>query len=796
MASLFDMETEMTFIPSPQQSAFLDWVSHGSGSCVLEAVAGAGKTTTLLEAVDRCSGGVAILAYNRKIADEIKAKLRKRGVDWKQAEANTVHGFGLRAYKKTFPGVVVDGRKVSNIVAEMSVDAGEDHPLRAFSEIICKLVSLAKQRALGVIGAIDDDSKWYDICDHFDLTFDEDDASDRLAEIVEQAQRILRLSNRRTDVIDFDDMVYLPVFLKLRFWQYGWVFVDEAQDTNPARRALVRALVRPGGRMVAVGDRCQPEGTMVSVPVENTRWARSGPKSVPIEKLSVGDKVVSYSTADCAFMPKGRRVNGVTKRPYAGTIIIAESESGVSSYTPSHLCLVNMDGLREKHGVYVMRKGHQYRIGKCRMSYSCASGISARMRDENADAVWLLGAYDTEAEAFFHEQAISGRFGLPQLMFNPKKMMRGPSSQYLPMAWEFIGDNEMRADECLTYFHQDIRYPLFASGSGKQMTIKRPIVVRASCLIDGVKMLPYHNAVHIKKSDWVSVKIRRKHYAGNVVSLDVEGTHLYVADNLVTHNCQAIYGFTGADADSLDLIRQDFNAVEMPLTTTYRCPKEIVGVARQWVSHIEAHESAPDGIVSTIAYNDLFDRNDLGAGTAILCRNTKPLVKLAFQLIRRRVACRVEGRDIGNGLKKIATKWQRVRTLHGLEEQLTKWCDAQVKRAMAKGNDQLAQTVQDQKETIFVIAEECRRAGKDSLKAVCDYIDDLFADDVASMLVLSTIHRAKGREWDTVYWLDRAGTLPSPFARQKWQIEQEHNLCYVAATRAKQQLIEVLVPRD
>lgn len=497
----------MTFIPSPQQAAFLDWVSNGSGSCVLEAVAGAGKTTTLLEAVDRCSGGVAILAYNRKIADEIKGKLAKRGVDWKTAEANTVHGFGLRAYKKTFPGVKVDERKVSNVVVDMSVDAGAEHPLRMFSEIVCKLVSLAKQRALGVLGAIDDDSKWYDIVDHFDLTFDDEAADARLAEIVDWSKRVLKRSNETTGVIDFDDMVYLPVLLKLRFWQYAWVFVDEAQDTNPARRALVRALVRPGGRVVAVGDR-----------------------------------------------------------------------------------------------------------------------------------------------------------------------------------------------------HQ------------------------------------------------------------------------------------AIYGFTGADADSLDLIRKDFAAVDMPLTITYRCPKDVVTFARQWVSHIEAHESAPDGSVHAIALKDLYERNDLAGGSAILCRNTKPLVSLAFDLIRRKVACRVEGRDIGVGLKKLATKWKRVKTLHGLEQQLVKWGDAQKKRAMAKGAAAMAQMIDDQVGTMFVITDECRKAGHDSISAVCGYIDNLFSDNVDGMLVLSTGHKSKGREWDTVFILDLDKTIPSPYARQKWQLEQEYNLAYVMVTRSKNTL--------
>ena len=71
------------------------------------------------------------------------------------------------------------------------------------------------------------------------------------------------------------------------------------------------------------------------------------------------------------------------------------------------------------------------------------------------------------------------------------------------------------------------------------------------------------------------------------------------------------------------------------------------------------------------------------------------------------------------------------------------------------------------------------------------YIDSLFAENVKGVLTLSTIHKSKGREWPTVFWLDRAGTLPSKYAKQDWQLDQENNLCYVAATRAMTNLIEV-----
>ena len=168
-------------------------------------------------------------------------------------------------------------------------------------------------------------------------------------------------------------------------------------------------------------------------------------------------------------------------------------------------------------------------------------------------------------------------------------------------------------------------------------------------------------------------------------------------------------------------------------------------------------------------------------------------MSLAFYLIRNRVPCRVEGRDIGVSLIKLATKWNRVKTLHGLEQALDKYLDQQTTKLLAKKEELKAQAVEDRVETLRVIIDDCRAQGTDSVDAVVAAIEKLFGDDIANLLVLSTIHKSKGREWETVYWLDRAGTLPSRYARQQWQLEQEKNLMYVCATRAIHQLVEIVV---
>lgn len=57
------------------------------------------------------------------------------------------------------------------------------------------------------------------------------------------------------------------------------------------------------------------------------------------------------------------------------------------------------------------------------------------------------------------------------------------------------------------------------------------------------------------------------------------------------------------------------------------------------------------------------------------------------------------------------------------------------------------------------------------------------------LLVLSTIHQAKGLEWDTVFVM-RANddSFPSKYATEEHEIEEERRLFYVAVTRAKRRL--------
>jgi len=70
-----------------------------------------------------------------------------------------------------------------------------------------------------------------------------------------------------------------------------------------------------------------------------------------------------------------------------------------------------------------------------------------------------------------------------------------------------------------------------------------------------------------------------------------------------------------------------------------------------------------------------------------------------------------------------------------------------------------------------------------------DLSDDATLDE--DFLILSTIHSAKGLEWDTVYVMHAAdGNIPSDLStRSESELEEERRLFYVALSRAKHRLV-------
>ncbi len=247
---------------------------------------------------------------------------------------------------------------------------------------------------------------------------------------------------------------------------------------------------------------------------------------------------------------------------------------------------------------------------------------------------------------------------------------------------------------------------------------------------------------------------------------------------------QAIYGFTGASHDALDLIKSEFNCTELPLTVSYRCSKAVVRMAQTLVSHIEAHDEAPEGLVSRLNLKDALKA--LKPTDAIMCRNTAPLIELAFKLVGQGVGCRVLGREIGQNLVGMV-KRQKAKGLQNLLDKLEAYRDREVAKHTAAGEEGKAEAVNDRVDCIKVIAGHLNENER-TVPALCLKIEGLFSDGASSVLTLATLHKLKGAEFESVA-LYRPELCPSKWARQEWQQGQEKNLLYVGYTRAKFHLI-------
>ena len=202
---------------------------------------------------------------------------------------------------------------------------------------------------------------------------------------------------------------------------------------------------------------------------------------------------------------------------------------------------------------------------------------------------------------------------------------------------------------------------------------------------------------------------------------------------------------------------------------------------------IESHPDAPEGSVEHIG---IYDAEVFTRGSAILCRNTAPLVAFAYGLLQRDIPCRILGKDIGATLISIIKK-QRAQTLDELQDRLKVWLDREVERCHK--DDRSPEPTYDKFECLgyFINSlDEESRSVSDLVAKIELMFTDATNGESSSRVTLSTIHKAKGLEYHTVFLLNWS-LLPSRFATKEWQQVQERNLQYVAITRSKDRLVYI-----
>lgn len=246
---------------------------------------------------------------------------------------------------------------------------------------------------------------------------------------------------------------------------------------------------------------------------------------------------------------------------------------------------------------------------------------------------------------------------------------------------------------------------------------------------------------------------------------------------------QSIYAFRGADTNAMPQFATDFHAKTMPLSITYRNPLSVVQYVNTHFPDIkfEAAETAIQGEIKTIDADQMAD--NLQPGDAVLCRLNAPLVPKVFEQIRRGRKANIRGRDIGDGLKSLV-KRMKAEDVGDLMGKLVDYRDGEVYKLNRAEKELAAQNLEDRVETVIQVATSgnCK-----TVDDVLDRIDTIFAPDV-SEITFSSGHRAKGLEFNNVYVIEPQLMGNHRRCKTPEQCQQEDNLHYVTATRAKQTL--------
>lgn len=238
--------------PTAEQRAFAEELLTGKTSISLNAVAGSGKTSTLVWAANLFKprpGQMMALAFNKKIAQELEKRMPPA------VDCLTLNGLGHRAWQQRLgKRLNLDDKKLGNICSQVVKENQCSDSWKALRDLCAR----AKDAGLVPDSPItksfysiltDTTENWFSLISAHSIEGGED--------LIPLARKVLisSISEALKGTIDFSDQLYMTCIAKARLPQYEIVLVDEAQDLSEIQHELISRCVTPGtGRIIAVGD--------------------------------------------------------------------------------------------------------------------------------------------------------------------------------------------------------------------------------------------------------------------------------------------------------------------------------------------------------------------------------------------------------------------------------------------------------------------------------------------------------------------------------------------------------------
>lgn len=239
------------FVPSKYQQGIFDFIQHGNGNAVINALAGSGKTSTIVNAVKLIPStcNALFIAFNKEIVKELEKKLE--GV--KNVQVKTLHSLGFLMIRRNLgTNIEIDEYKyrtfIKKNIKQLSSADFDKMTTKLIQQYTDNVIQLCD---LGRYNLAQCEKDLLQVSARHDIPIIDDECNAVL--------NVLKWGKENTTSIDFTDMVWLPYELTLNpiGLQYDYIFIDECQDLNAAQRELFLRCFRRGTRFIAVGDKKQ-----------------------------------------------------------------------------------------------------------------------------------------------------------------------------------------------------------------------------------------------------------------------------------------------------------------------------------------------------------------------------------------------------------------------------------------------------------------------------------------------------------------------------------------------------------
>ena len=251
-----------------QNAIFTHFEDRNAGHLTIIARAGTGKTTTIIEGVNRApETSILLAAFNKKIATELTERIANP-----HAEAKTLHALGFALVRRFWNGVRVATNTKDRVndltdratlaeyqrqVAEYRASGFGQGPRQCPDEVKALVGNLhSKAREINPLATNPDEL--IDLALTFECVPGDSWAAEGfdLAYVCRAAVKAMELAaaSKPATGIDFSDMIFLPVRNGWVLPMYDLVVVDEAQDMTLAQLIIAEGVLRKGGRLVVVGD--------------------------------------------------------------------------------------------------------------------------------------------------------------------------------------------------------------------------------------------------------------------------------------------------------------------------------------------------------------------------------------------------------------------------------------------------------------------------------------------------------------------------------------------------------------